>query len=219
MCTLVSDLAQGSKLCQSPVVCLLIGGLVKVSFDNLPCKAWITSTLVLLCVSFASAQSEEVRFKSIHSYLPSGDVFSDSKELPPRIVRATYTPPVLTRRKKSVKNTLGIYSGVFVLRSSRSFNRVTCTPTQSFPAAIAVSGVVKRPSGQIGNLPFSLKGAADSSGATLSGTFRQGSLSRSYTLAIRKVKPTSAQLTLTEVVRSSGKKACQFVHRADFQRS
>lgn len=133
-----------------------------------------------------------------------------------------YLPPETTTRKAQgtkVKNTLGTYTGTFVLKSSRSFNNFACTPTQSFPAALAVTGKVKRPSGQLGNLPFGFSGSATEQGATLKGVFNQGTIKRTYSITIRNVKKDSATITLSEVVVSGGKKGCNFVHRATFQRS
>ncbi len=123
------------------------------------------------------------------------------------------------KRKKKVKNTIGTYSGTFVLKKSRSFNGATCTPTQSFPAVFSVTGTKKRPSGQLGNIPIEYSGRANKKGARLSGTYTESNINRKYVMLLRKVKSTSAKLTMTETVKVSGIKACVFKHTAVFSRS
>ncbi|MCB0354050.1 MAG: hypothetical protein KDD64_11010 [Bdellovibrionales bacterium] len=126
------------------------------------------------------------------------------------------------KKKKGSKQTVksvGIYTGTFSLAKSQSFNGANCTPTSSFLATLAISGVPKRPKGQLGNIPIEFSGTADSQGVKLNGTFVDGSISRKYVISLRKVKATSASLTLSETVKVGKLKACVFKHAGDFSRS
>lgn len=125
-------------------------------------------------------------------------------------------------KKKGSKQTVksvGIYSGTFSLAKSQSFNGANCTPTSSFLATLAISGVPKRPKGQLGNIPIDFSGTADSQGVKLNGTFVDGSILRKYVISLRKVRATSASLTLSETVKVGKVKACVFKHTGDFSRS
>ncbi len=128
------------------------------------------------------------------------------------------TPSIPSQRGKK-KNTLGTYSGTFVLAKSKSFNGASCTPTQSFPAVFTVSGKKNRPTGQLGNIPISFTGRANKKGAKLKGTYVSNGLTRKYTMLIRKVKSQSAKLIFKETIKSGSLKACLFKHTASFSRS
>ncbi len=149
------------------------------------------------------AYSEKIIYDSLSANLSVRKVQKNAgKKSKPK------TPPVTLT---------GIYAGTLVLKSTKTFAG-SCTPTQSFPAAVNVTPKGKKFAGQLGNTPIAFSGGKTKKGFNLKGNFIQGTIKRKYKIDFTKVKSTSANILFTEEISVGKQKACKFVHKATFGR-